>query len=261
MGESANWCGSSRLRHSRLCKGWRRRDGAAGGDMSDAKPTQELLRLINGYQVSHAISLAASLGIADRLKGGAATIDALAAATGSDVASLYRVMRALAALGLFREEPDRSFSLTALGEPLCDDAPNSLRSWALFTGRPYVAQAWRRLQDGVASGTTAFDLAHGDGVWAYRAAHPDESAIFDRAMTALARGIPAAVLAAYDFAPFATIADIGGGEGLLLGEILQAHPGARGIVFDSPQVAARGAARMRAIGLGDRCEVAGGDFF
>ena len=58
--------------------------------MDARENTATLLRLVNGYYVSQAIHVAASLGIADLLAGGARTSDDLAEAAGADASSRMR---------------------------------------------------------------------------------------------------------------------------------------------------------------------------
>ena len=108
----------------------------------------------------------------------------------------------------------------------------------MFVGRPYHWQAWGALLHGVRTGENAFRSVHGTDVWDYRAAHPEEGAIFDGAMTAIMLRANRHVLAAYDFGRFATVVDVGGGRGAFLNAILAAHPGLRGVLFDQPQVVA-----------------------
>lgn len=74
------------------------------------------------------------------------------------------------------------------------------------------------------------------GAWAYLQDRPDEAEIFARAMTAKAILDVNAVIAAYNFARWGQIADIGGGRGHLLRAIIEAAPGAEGILFDLPMV-------------------------
>jgi hypothetical protein len=226
-----------------------------------ASPAETLMRLINGYQVSQAIHVAATLGVADLLQNGERSCDDLAAACGADPPTLYRLLRALAAVGVFHEDTARYFSLTPMGALLRSDHPGSVAPWAVQIGRPDYWQAWAQLLHGVQTGANPFESVHGQDVWSYRAARPQESAIFDAAMTALSRGIPEAAMAAYDFSSVATIADIGGGLGGLLGGILAANPHCRGVLFDQPHVVARAPELLARLGVLDRCEVVGGDFF
>jgi hypothetical protein len=224
--------------------------------VSDA---DQLRRLGIGFQISQAIHVAARLGIADLLAGGARTSDELAEETGTHADSLYRLLRALATVGVLHEEPGRRFALTPLGEPLRSDAEGSLAGWARFMGRPYFWEAWTALEHSVRTGENAFRAVHGTDVWSYRSEHPEESALFDGAMAALTGAANRAVLAAYDFARFGTLADIGGGNGTLLAAILSANPGMRGILFDQPHVVA-GATDVLAP-VADRCTVVSGSFF
>ena len=117
------------------------------------------------------------------------------------------------------------FALTAIGECLRSDAPEPVGGWAAFVGRPYHWQAWGALLHGVRTGENAFRSVHGTDVWDYRAAHPEEGAIFDAAMTAIMLRANRHLLAAYDFGRFATVVDVGGGRGAFLNAILAAHPG------------------------------------
>jgi hypothetical protein len=98
-------------------------------------------------------------------------------------------------------------------------------------------------------------------VWEWRAAHPEESAIFDEAMRSTTLGANAAILAAYDFGRFGTVVDVGGGTGTLLASILEAYPATRGILFDQEHVVSGAEPVLRAAGVLDRCEVVAGSFF
>ena len=224
-------------------------------------PALALRRLVDGYQVSQAIHVATVLGIADLLAGGAKSVDELATATESHPDALYRLLRALAAVGVFREEPGRRFTSTPLGDCLRTDVPRSVAPWAAFAMTPPQWQAWGSLLHSVRTGENAFRHVHGEDVWTYRAKHPEAGAAFDRAMTGMTRIGVEAVLAAYDFSPFQTIVDVAGGHGSLLAAILARHPNARGVLFDQPHVVAGAAELLQAAGVADRCQVVGGSFF
>jgi hypothetical protein len=113
----------------------------------------------------------------------------------------------------------------------------------------------------VRTGENAFQHVHGTDVWTYRSTRPDESARFDRAMASLAGQTGQDLVASYDFTPFGTIADIGGGNGTFLALVLGAAHAARGVLFDQPHVVAGAAAVLAAAGVQDRCEVVSGSFF
>ena len=115
-------------------------------------PTVALRRLANGYQVTQAIHVAATLGIADLLRDGPRDSDALARETASHAPSLHRVLRALASVGVLHEDDDGRFALTAIGECLRSDAAEPVGAWAAFVGRPVplagVGRAAARRADG-----------------------------------------------------------------------------------------------------------------
>jgi hypothetical protein len=214
----------------------------------------ELLRLANGHQVARAIQVAAELGVADELATGPRAVGELASATGTHEPSLYRLLRALATVGVLREDDARTFELTELGEHLRSDDPQSIAGWAAFAGTPSIWAAWGALDHSVRTGENAFAHVHGDDVWTYRSTRPEESARFDRAMASHTGRAADAVLEVEDFARFSLIVDVGGGDGTLLAKILARRPEARGILFDQPHVVAKAV-------VPERCEAIGGNFF
>jgi hypothetical protein len=220
-----------------------------------------LRRLVNGYQVTQAIHVAATLGIADLLRDGPLAGDELATETQTHAPSLRRVLRALAAVGVLHEDDDGRFALTDVGDCLRSDAAEPVGGWAAYVGLPSHFAAWAHLLHTVRTGENAFASVHGATVWEYRARHPDDGAIFDQAMTDTTYRANRHLLEAYDFARFSEVVDVGGGHGALVAALLGAHPPMRGIVFDQPHVVAGAPAVLEAAGVTDRCEVVGGSFF
>jgi O-methyltransferase domain/Dimerisation domain len=227
--------------------------------MTTDEPSIELMRLINGYRVSQALHVAATLGLADQLKDGPKSYDAVASACGAHPISLYRLLRALATVGVFHETDNKEFSLTQLGLCLTSDAPDSTRNYARWIGTPGQWRSWGNLLHSITSGESALQFTYGMDAWTYRMQHPEERAVFDSAMTSNSRLEAQAVLEAYNFSQFACVVDVGGGQGLLLKAILLACPSTRGILFDQPQVIA--SADQALAELGQRCEIIGGSFF
>jgi hypothetical protein len=221
----------------------------------------KLISVINGYQVSQALHVAATLGLADQLKDGPKSYDALAKACGAHPTSLYRLLRALATIGVFHETNNKEFSLTQLGLCLTSDAPGSTLNYARWIGTAGQWRSWGNLLHSIKSGECALQFTYGMDAWTYRMQHPEERAIFDSAMTGNSRFEAQAVLEAYDFSQFACVVDVGGGQGLLLKTILLACPGTRGILFDQPQVVASADQALASGELGQRCEIIGGSFF
>ena len=224
-------------------------------------PRDALLRMTNAYEASQAIHVAATLGIADLLEDGPRSAEDLAEATGTHAPTLYRILRALASVGVFAEEPDGRFGLTPPAEYLRSDVLGSVRAWAMLVGRPSFWTSWGHLLAVARNGEPAFRELHGATVWGYLAAHPEEGATFGAAMTALSVGVVEAVVQSYDFSGAGVLVDVGGGEGALLAALLAANPSLRGVLFDLPHVVAGAKDRLDRAGVADRCEVVGGSFF
>ena len=220
-----------------------------------------LMQLINGFQVTQALHVAVTLRVPDLLADGPRSVDDLARVTATHTPTLYRLLRALSAVRVLEERPDRSFAGTPMSELLRSDRPASFAGWAAYVGRPYHFSAWANLLHSVRTGENAFAALHGESVWEYRAKHPDESEIFDEAMTSISRMQTEVLLASFDFGRFRRIADVGGGRGALLAAILEEHPSVEGILFDQPHVVTGAAEILRGAGVDKRCRVVAGSFF
>jgi len=221
---------------------------------------QRLNRMIVGSWVTQAIYVVAEIGVADILAAGPRTADELAREMRMDGPSLYRVLRALASVDIFREDGEGKFSLTPMGKLLESGAPGSKRSLARMAGAEFY-RSWGGLLPSVKTGGAAFDEVFGKPFFHYMSRNPDRWRIYDDAMTGVHDSETIPVLDAYDFTPFETIVDVGGGNGLALAAILRRHPGIRGVLFDLPAVVERAREVMAGSGGSDRCEFLGGDFF
>jgi hypothetical protein len=237
---------------------WPRRQYAGG--MQDQPPKAQLLALVRGHRLTDMVVVVVRLGIPDLLTKGAADASTIAAATGTHAPTLYRLLRALAAAGVFHEDEQGRFSLTANGAYLAADHPESLRAWVSVVDSAPMRQAWANLEHSIRTGENSFKALHGEDVWAWRRHEPEEAATFNRAMAAMSAGVGTAVAKAFDFGGRSLVADIGGGSGSLLAAILVEHPHLRGILFDQPAVVAEPVELERA-GVGGRCEIVGGSFF
>lgn len=220
----------------------------------------QLRRLINGYQVTQSLHVIAVLQVADHLAGGPRSTGELALATGANEEALYRVLRAVAAVGVLNELPERRFALTKVGNGLRSDVSESMAGWAAFVGRPYHYASWARLLEGIREGRNPFELEFGTDIWSYRREHPEEAVIFNRAMNSLTGTMIESLVAGFDFARFHTIVDVGAGGGAMLAAILLRHPGITAVLFDLPHVVADAKRFVTESGLGERIALVGGSF-
>ena len=210
-----------------------------------------------GYFVSRCLHCAAELGVADALGDATKSVAELARDTGADADALGRILRLLASYGVFGLR-GHVVSQTALSSLLRSDHPQSMRDFARMFGLSVNWRSAEMLLHSLRTGEAAAPFAFEGGFWGRLAEHPEEARLFDSAMLGKAKVHIPAVLSVYDFSPFETVADIGGGQGHLIRAVLQQTPNARGILFDQPDVVE--AARTGGDEDG-RLRFQGGDFF
>ncbi len=229
---------------------------------SDARPPYlELIGMATAIWKARALYAAAHLGVVDLLAAEPQDVAALATRTGTHAPSLHRLLRALASFGVLTEAEPRRFALTRLGAALRQGAAGAARSTVLTLAGDWQWQAWSHFLASLTTGKTGLAAAAGQDLFAYLAAHPQDGAHFDEAMVGLYGGLWPAVVAAWDFSPLKSVADIGGGVGLLLAEILSAHPHMRGLLLEQEATVAKARQVMQQRGLTRRCEIVTGDFF
>ena len=215
----------------------------------------QLMQLTTACWASRCLHVVAELGVADALGDQPQSTEALAKATSTQPQALYRVLRLLASVGIF-EWINGTWTHTESSRFLRSKHPESLRDYVRMLGLPVFWSAFEDLEHSLRTGECAFTKRHPEGVFGYLAKHPEESRIFDSAMTSKSHRDIAAILPAYGFSQFATIADIAGGRGHLLRAILKSSPKTRGILFDQPHVVAEVAPED-----GEKLTVIGGNFF
>ncbi|MFJ5588426.1 methyltransferase [Streptomyces noursei] len=220
-----------------------------------------LVKLTYGAMASHVAGAAVRLGVLDRIGEGERTADDLAAACAAQPQAMARLLRALTALGLLAEPAPGRFAATAVGAQLRTDAPGSLNALVRMFTDPALLRAWGHLDDSVRTGAPAFDTVFGTDFFGYLAERPALSAQFNAAMSQGTADTAALLPAAFPFGRFATVADVGGGDGTLLAGVLRTHPTLRGILFDRAEGLAQAGSRLARDGLADRCSLVTGDFF
>jgi precorrin-6B methylase 2 len=221
----------------------------------------EVRRLIMGFRTTQLVYVAARLGIPDKLADGPQDACTLARTVGAHPRALYRLLRALAGLGIFTETADGRFEVTPLGQTLRRDTPGSLRDVALLYGDDWLWSAYGSLSHSVMTGRPAFEHVHGQTFYDYLHNRPDSAVTFDRAMTGFSEQEAAAILDAYDFSGASTLVDIGSGQGALMIAVLRAHPKMRAILFDQTGVVEQAHKVAADAGVTGRVTIAPGDFF
>lgn len=218
----------------------------------------DLRAMVTSFRVSSALSVAAELALSDLLADGPRTVADLAAAASADSDALHRMLRVLAAAGVYAETEPGSYANTPLSEGLRSDVPGTMRPLARTLQDPALWAAWGHLGHSVRTGENAFEALHGMNVWTHRQAHPEQNAVFNDNMTSLSSLVADAVTDAYDFTGLSTVVDVGGGHGILLEAILARHEHLTGTVFDQEH-ALPAAPTNEAVG--PRWGTSSGDFF
>jgi hypothetical protein len=218
-------------------------------------PQEQVLGLFTGIVQGRCLVAAAELGLADALAKGPLSVDAIAAQTSADADNVFRLMRALETIGIFKQVSSRVFENTPISECLRKDVPGS--QWAILQILAPGWGAWEGYGEMLATlrtGKTALFETWGYDLWEHYRRHPEQWTVFNEAMRSMTTPMTPAVTAAYDWSRFPVIADVGGGIGTQLVDILNAHPGCRGVLFDQPEVVSRAIEH-------DRVERVGGNFF
>lgn len=194
---------------------------------------QKLTELACSHILSRAIHVAARMNLADYLMHGPCSVDELAIKAHANADALYRLLRLLASNGIFYEDEHGMFSLTALAQPLLSDHQQSLRSWLMYhDGDESRWRSYGHMDYSIQTGKPAFNYLYGQGYFDVIAQDNQKAVQFDEGMRNISQEENSQIVESYDFSPYKTIIDIGGGKGGLLSEILKNNSFAYGILYD-----------------------------
>ena len=222
-------------------------------------PTDVITRMSLGFRETQALYVAAKLGVADLLVDGPEDAGKLAAKLEVKPDPLFRLMRALASLGVFTQDASDRFGLTPVSQLLRTDVPDSMRYTAIFTGEEHYRAAGELLHT-VKTGETAFRHLYGMGHFEYLAKNDEASKTFNMFMAQSIRraGEP---INSFDFSGRRLVVDVGGGKGTMVAKVLRGHPGMKGVLFDLPQGVAEARGYLKEQGVDGRCQIVSGSFF
>lgn len=220
-----------------------------------------LIRMASGFCEAKALQVAAELGISDLIAKTPKTADQLAKIVGAHSDSLYRLFRALASLGIFKEGHDGHFENTTLSEPLRTGVPGSVRDYVINAPNDVFLLAWAKFMDVVRTGKASFKNVHGCDQWEYFRRHPDVGERFNKHISARTSQVASALLESYDFSQFKFLIDIGGGLGTVVGAILKKFPQLHGSLYDQGSVIEGAKSFLEAQDVIGRCSLVSGDFF
>jgi hypothetical protein len=212
-----------------------------------------LVEMAMAYSRSRILLAAARLGIADALGDEIRSIDFLAEKCQADPDALYRLLRALASIGVTEETTPEHFRLTPFGQPLRKDAPHSVWAAVIFWA-DLLADDWSLLTDCVRTGKPASQVRDSNipSRWSQE---PDASSIFRAVMGTAPAEDYAPIAAAWDFSHAKVVADLGGGGGSLILAVLGLNPHVRGMLVDLEPSIDAAKARFAAEDRSFRCDL------
>jgi hypothetical protein len=224
----------------------------------------QLLSMVYGTPIAQMIGCATEMRVFDILAQNQGPTSAGQVAERADTLAepTYRLMRALAVLGLLQEGQDQRFELTAMGELLRHERPDSWAPLVFLRSQPWGTVAFEDVMQSLRTGQSAFKLRHGAGLLDWLATRPAERDLYARASAVFAQAETAAILEAYDFSRHRDIVDVGGGKGAFLLSVLAVATKTRGILFDLPDVIVDARRQLTlAPELASRMAFEGGNFF
>ena len=224
-------------------------------------PAGTVRHMITAGHLSRVIQVATRLGIPDLIAGGARMTEQLAAASGTHMDALERLLRVLAANGLCSRRGCGAWELTNLGATLRSDSPSACHGAALYWGLDSIRAAWDRLDDSLRTNLPAFDRANGSAFFQHMTNSAEDGEVFDQFMTANQRERAASHAELIDCGGLRCVVDVGGGEGAFLIELARRSVHLRGTVLDLPHVAGKAREMVQREKLEDRIIVAEGSFF
>lgn len=226
---------------------------SANSGIGNVTANSSLVEMAMAYSRSRVLCAAARLGVADALGDEVRSVEALAETCQADSDALYRLLRALAAIGVTEETEPHHFRLTAFGKPLRRDVAQS--AWpAVVFWADLLADSWSLLTDCIRTGKPAAEVRdpHVPSRWSQ---DPEAGSVFRAVMGTAPAQDYAPIARAWDFSQAKVVADLGGGGGSLLVAVLELHPHLRGMLVDLEPSVEAARARFANEKVADRCEL------
>jgi 2,7-dihydroxy-5-methyl-1-naphthoate 7-O-methyltransferase len=209
-----------------------------------------------------AVRTAATLRVPDVVRDGPVALAEIAKRCQAEVDPLGRVLRFLVYRGVFTEPERDVFGPTETSDALCSDIPGGPHAWLDLDGAVGRADlAFVELIEQVRGHHPAYPAAFGRSFWEDLAHSPQLSDSFDLLMETKTHGVAPLVAAGHDWGRYSTVADVGGGKGTLLAEILQTYPELHGILVDLDGPTRNAAEYLREQGVLERAEIVAASFF
>lgn len=213
-----------------------------------------------GIWIAKAIGVACELNLAEIVGKDEKSVDEIAKYSKTNPSALYRLMRALASEGIFREIKPKFFVNNSFSNTLIED-PWHLKNMIIHQMSETNWEVINGLKYSIQSGNNVSNKIFGTDIFTHLGKTPEKNKLYNKAMSETSRLSSVSIVSAYAFPDIQTLADVGGGEGMLLSTILQKHQHMHGILFDLPHVVQTATAMLERFSVADRVQVVPGSFF
>lgn len=205
-------------------------------------PPFRLMQIGSAFWQSRALYVAARLDIATVLGDEALDADAIATRVAATADAIGRLLRLLAAIGVFEEKAPHVFRNNKISAFLRSDNRKNVRAMILMHNSEAMSRPWYEdLEQGIRKGVPPFRLSHGEDLFDYLDHHADLDSLFSEAMDSVEALTGDSFATDFDWGRFERIIDVGGSRGAKSLAILKRHPKLTALVVDRPQVIAEAA--------------------
>jgi len=219
-----------------------------------------VFEIARGFWISKAIGVSCELELSEIVGQKKMPVEEIAKHSNTNPSALYRLMRSLASEGIFKETNPKVFENNDFSNALTE-GPGKLKNMIMHQMSQSNWQLINELKYSVSSGTNAAQNLFGTDIFTHLQNKPEKNELYNKAMSETSLLSSASIVSAYSFKGIGTLADIGGGEGMLLCSILQKTPMVKGILFDLPHVVKTADKMVKGFGLENRIQIIPGSFF
>ena len=200
-------------------------------------PSIRLMQISSAFWQSRVLYVVARLNVAEILGDKSLSVDQIASRVSAEPDAIHRILRMLAAMGIFEEVSPRVFANNSLSAPLRDNRPDSVRQIILMHNSDEMSRPWyEQLEKCVRDGGVPFTLAHGRELYDYMDDHAEFDALFSRAMDYVLALTGDSFVRDFDWGRFERVIDMGGSKGSKSLAILKGYSHLKALVVDRAQV-------------------------
>lgn len=188
-------------------------------------------QILGGMMNSFILSALIKNDVLETIDSGINSTDEIAAKCKLNKNVLARTLRYAAFIGLINITENR-YSVTEVGRCFLKNTPRSLIGSANFISAPPWRDSWVNFEHCLKTGEPAFDHVFSQPFFQFLDSNQEYGKPFNQHMTTVTTLTAPIIANSYDFSNYKTICDVGGGQGILLKEILTKYTQPKGILFD-----------------------------